>query len=123
VKHGVLHHAVEIPLVTNLVAGLVVVQVGIAIDLLFAPARWPADDIGAAVEVSGWHADTREAELVRAIERATIGELVWHHHAALQRSHFLYHQIEVGFAVAYVGEVARATPYAGAVHVKIGGNK
>src|SRR5438046_8942621 len=73
---GVVDHAVEVPLGEDLIARLVVARLLEGLDLLAAPAGWAADEVGAGVEVEAGDADAREAELIRAVERAAIRELI-----------------------------------------------
>src|SRR5262249_59589834 len=109
--------AVEVPVGLDLIAGLVVADLLEGLDLLAAPAGRAADEVGAGVEVEAGDADAREAELIGAVERAAIGELVGLDDAALARGELVDQRIERGLALADVGHVAGLAPDVGAVVV------
>src|SRR5688572_23726157 len=73
---GIIQGASEVPGLVVLVGRLVVLRALPLLDPLLAPALGASHEVDAAVEVHAGHADPREAELVRAVEEAAVGELV-----------------------------------------------
>src|SRR5262245_60314391 len=115
----VFHRAREVPVVAQLVRGLVIVVGLELLLLLLAPARGFADHVGAGVEVGGGHADAREVELVGAVEEAAVGELVRHHAAPLGLGQRLDVVVQARLAQADHREVAGAAVGVDAVDVDV----
>ena len=96
----ILHDTLEVPAVGELVAGLVVIHIGIPIFLLFAITGRLTNDVGAAFEVDRRYADLGKVELVAAIEITAIGELVRRFRQRLEGSRHTQHQRHTGGVVA-----------------------
>src|ERR1043166_1706797 len=118
----VIDHAVEVPVRPDLIARLVVARLLERLDLLAAPAGRAVDEVGAGVEVEAGDADAGEAELVGAVERAAVGELIRLDGAALAPGELLERAVEGGLALADVGDVAGLAPDVAAVEVDVGGD-
>src|SRR4051794_10412110 len=65
---GIFDHAVEVPVIAELVGRLVIALRLVSLELFLAPTGRLTDEICASVQVHSGHADLRKTELIRTIE-------------------------------------------------------
>src|SRR5437867_610081 len=75
-----------------------------------APSSRAADEVGAAVQIHAGHANLGEAELIGAIVKSSVRELVRLHRAPLPPGDGLDNLVETGLSETHDGHVARAAP-------------
>src|SRR5512140_763802 len=118
----VLDGAGEVPRLAELVRRLVVVVLLEELFLLAAEARRLPDDVRAFLQVRGRDADSREIELVGAVERAAVGKLVALDAPALHPCESLEVGVERRLALSDQDDVPRPSEPADAVDVDVRGD-
>src|ERR1017187_36061 len=119
---GVLDGAGKVPRLPELVRRLVVVVPLVKLFLLAAEARRLSDNVGALLQIRGGDADSREIELVGAVERAAVGKLVTLDAPALHLRDGLEVGVERRLALADPDDVLRPAKPADAVHADVHGD-